>query len=119
MNTDNPQVLPLHSPIPWKLDEQRSFSVIRSSKDDESIVFFSRSQAINESDILQNDANARHIVHCANNHDALVEALEKGLSLLKSAIDLIDNPDPDDMEHAQGVVAKMEAALLAARKEGM
>lgn len=63
MMTDNPQ----HSSTPWK-------KLWCKNKEDEYII--EHPETLEGIAFCPKESNAKHIVHCVNNHDALVSALE-------------------------------------------
>ena len=64
-------------------------------------------------------ANARHIVHCVNTHDALVKALE---GCIPSGVCLTNSNIPDDtivpIDATMGELRAVAAALALAKGEG-
>ena len=69
-----------HTPIPWKLSSKRPHNVIgydpRLYPENEQVTI-AMCGSVGRLDADVEDANAAHIVHCVNTHDALVEALEQ------------------------------------------
>lgn len=55
-----------HTPTPWKLNKEKSGQIENSNG-------YIIAQAYQN----KTEDNAKHIVHCVNNHAALVEALER------------------------------------------
>ena len=65
---------PQHSPTPWFLSwEDGKYGVVGSDTEGKCVCTVFNDGGEREP---TRKANAKHIVHCVNNHDALVEALE-------------------------------------------
>jgi len=65
-------------------------------------------------------ANADHIFHCVNTHEALVAALEAASEVMEHMGDILNGMDacmPEDEEYATPRFEKVNAALALARGE--
>ena len=62
-----------HTPTPWKIDKREVLYAINTDTKHIGVI---ASDTIDGKVRGEGCANAQHIVHCVNTHDALVEALE-------------------------------------------
>lgn len=95
--TENPEgtqtAKPNHTPTPWKYEHEELLGA-----NDFVIAVF------DERECFEDRINARHIVHCVNMHDELVEALRY----------IASYPD-EDGEHLAWVAAGMMEKILKAK----
>ena len=71
---------PKHSPTPWEFEEIKTFNLhhVDDAKGQSICDMYFKTGRDNYPEFHRKanaEANAKHIVHCVNNHDALVEAL--------------------------------------------
>lgn len=101
------ELKPRHTPLPWSVDGELLLAIIRGS--DATIV-----AVRHRLDGTPNQANMRHIVHCVNAHEGLVEALEAAIAHFKKH-HWNETFQEYDNRIVERVAQKIEAALAQAK----
>ena len=111
-----------HTPTPWEVHRNNSVAICSVKKDydgDDTVIGFLETRGrINFPSIKSSpkfttqEANAKHIVHCVNLHDELVEALTNCVHHLYPLLHNVEKSDTLDMR-----IRQAEKALKKAKGE--